>query len=195
MSDGGDGDGGSGGGDGGLVDFFWGPVSGGPRSIPHYYGDYVRQLLLGAAALMMIFSPLYSDVLRQQFPFIIIGAVLAVSFAALMNPRDKWVVIGSAVVSGGGLVIYAMWGMFGYENISPVAFMLRLAVAVIFLFAFYFSMKTLRAFMMRQIGKRETIDEFEEPDVKIEQEMIEREEVLRAKDGSDGSDGSRGHKK
>ena len=63
--------------------------------------------------------------------------------------------------------------------------MLRLAVAVIFLFAFYFSMKTLRAFMTKQIGKRETIDEFEEPDVKIEQEMLEREEFLRAKRGLD----------
>ncbi|MSU73731.1 hypothetical protein EXS56_01170 [Candidatus Kaiserbacteria bacterium] len=179
MSDGGGGDGG---GDGGLADFFWGTSNSGRSTIPHYYGDSVRQLLLGAAALMIIFSPLYSDVLRQQFPFIIIGALLAAAFAALMNPRDKWVVLGSAIVSGTGLVIYAMWGMYGYKSIDPVAFMLRVAVAVIFLFAFYFSMKTLRAFMMHQVGKRETIDEFEETDVKIEQEMLERERILEERE-------------
>lgn len=134
---------------------------------------------------MMIFSPLYSDVLRQQFPFIIIGALLAASFAALMNPRDRWVVLGSAIVSGVGLVVYAMWGMFGYENVNPIAFMLRVAIAVIFLFSFYFSMKTLRAFMLRQIGKRETMDEFEEKDVKIEQEMLEREEMIHRAKGMD----------
>ncbi|MDO8575781.1 MAG: hypothetical protein Q7R90_00530 [bacterium] len=145
-------------------------------SIPHYYGDSVRQLLLGAAALMLIFSPLYSDVLRVQFPFIIIGALLAAAFAALMNPRDKWVILGSAVVSGTGLVIYAMWGMYGYKSIDPVAFMLRVVVALIFLFAFYFSMKTLRAFMLHQIGKRETMDEFEDDEVKAGSELLERDE-------------------
>src|SRR3989344_2340902 len=180
MSDGG---GGGGGGDGGLADFFWGTTNRGPRNIPHYYGDSVRQLLLGAAALMMIFSPLYSDTLRQQFPLIIIGALLAASFAALMNPRDKWVIVGSAVVSGVGLAVYAMRGMYGYKSVDPVAFMLRVAVAVIFLFAFYFSMKTLRAFMLRQIGKRETVDEFEEEDVKIEQEMLEREQAIQKENG------------
>jgi len=184
MSDGGGGDGGgSGGGDGGLADFFWGTTNTGPRHIPHYYGDSVRQLLLGAAALMLIFSPLYSDVLRQQFPFIIIGALLAAAFAALMNPRDKWVVLGSAIVSGTGLVIYAMWGMYGYKNVEPVAFMLRVLVAVIFLFAFYFSMKTLRAFMLRQIGKRETMDEFEDDEVKAEQAQLERDEKFQRENG------------
>lgn len=154
-------------------------------SVPHYYGDSVRQLLLGAAALMMILSPLYSDVLRQQFPLIIIGALVASAFAALINPRDRWVVLGCAVVSGIGLVVYAMWGMFGYKEVTQVAVVLRLAIAVMFLFAFYFSMKTLRAFMMGQIGKRETIDEFDEEDEKIDQEMIEREEMLRAKSSPD----------
>ena len=162
-----------------MADFFWGAGTRGPHNIPHYYGDSVRQLLLGAAALMMISSPLYSDALRTQFPPIIIGALVAASFAALMNPRDKWVILGSAVVSGIGLVVYAMWGMYGYDHVNPVAFMLRVAVAVIFLFAFYFSMKTLRAFMLRQIGKRNTIDEFEEEDVKIESEMLERERILK----------------
>lgn len=185
MSDGGGGDGGGGGGDGGLADFFWGTQNNGPRNIPHYYGDSVRQLLIGASALMMISSPLYSDVLRQQFPFIIIGALLAASFAALMNPKDRWVVLGSAIISGVGVVSYAMWGMFGYETVNPVAFMLRLAIAVIFLFAFYFSMKTLRAFMMRQIGKRETIDEFEEDDVTIDRKMLESEEAPQADKGFD----------
>lgn len=185
MSDGGDGGGGDGG-DGGLADFFWGTSNNGRTTIRHYYGDSVRQLLVGASALMMIASPLYSDVLRQQFPFIIVGALLSAAFAALMNPRDKWVILGSAIISGVGVVTYAMWGMFGYDTINPVAFMLRLAIAVVFLFAFYFSMKTLRAFMLRQIGKRETIDEFEEDDVTIDRKTLESQEVLPASKGIDG---------
>jgi len=76
-----------------------------------------------------------------------------------------------------------MWGMYGYKNVEPVAFMLRVLVAVIFLFAFYFSMKTLRAFMLRQIGKRETIDEFEDDEVKVESELLEREQTRQKENG------------
>lgn len=149
-------------------------------SVPHYYGDFVRQLLLGAAALMIIASPLYTNTLRIQFPFIVTGALLSVAVAALMNPRDRWILVASATLSGIGLVTYAMWGMFGYDTITPAAFVLRMAVAVVFLFAFYFSMKTFRAFVTQQIGRRETIDEFEDENEKREREMLEREQSLQA---------------
>ncbi|MBI5457195.1 hypothetical protein HY971_00530 [Candidatus Kaiserbacteria bacterium] len=182
MSEGGGGDGG---GDGGLADFFWGTTNTGPRKIPHYYGDSVRQLLLGAAALMIISSPLYTNTLRREFPLIVIAALAAAALSAIINPRDRWIPMATALLSGVGLVSYAMWGMFQYENIGPLPFILRMAIAVIFLFAFYFSMKTLRAFMLHQIGKRETIDEFEEPDEKIDQEMLEREQMLNGKQGRD----------
>jgi len=180
MSDGG---GGGSGGDGGLADFFWGTSNVGRMGIPHYYGDSVRQLLLGASALMIITSPLYTNTLRREFPLIVIAALMSVALSAVINPRDRWVPIATALVSGIGMVSYAMWGMFQYDNITPLAFVLRMAIAVIFLFAFYFSMKTLRAFMLHQIGKRETIDEFEEEDEKIDQEMLEREQFLNSKKG------------
>lgn len=179
MSDGDGGDaGGSGAGNGGLADFFWGTTNTGRIGIPHYYGDSVRQLLLGAAALMLIGSPFYSDNLAAEFPFIVIGALLAAALAAIINPRDRWISVVIALLSGAGVVVYAMWGMFGYEIINPVAFVLRLAVAVILLFVFYFSMKTMRAFMLHQVGKRETRDEFEQSDAQVDQEMLEEENVV-----------------
>lgn len=147
----------------------WWPI------VPHYYGDAVRQLMLGASALMLIASPLYGTNLRIEFPFVIVGAIVAASFAALANPRDSWIAVANTVVAGAGLVIYAAWGIFEYDTISTVAFVLRLTIAVVFLFAFYFSMKTVRAFMSHQIGKRETVDEFDEEFEKAEQARLERE--------------------
>ncbi len=174
MSDGGEGGG------GGSVDSIWNtshtnrwPV------IPHYYGDAARQLLLGAAALMLIASPLYSNNLRAAFPFIVAGTLIAVAFAALTNPRDIWVSIGNAIVSGVGVIVYATWGIYEYEVINPIAFMLRIAVGVIFLFAFYFSVKTVRAFTLSQIGKRETIDEFESEAQKANEREYERESIAK----------------
>src|SRR3989344_5705708 len=173
MSDGGGGDGSGGG--GGRVDSIWNIPGVAWATIPHYYGDVSRQLLLGAAALMLIASPLYGNNLRIEFPFEVIGALFAVGLAALTNPRDRWASTGDAVLSGAGMVIYATWGIFEYNSINPIAFVLRLVIALIFLFAFYFSMKTVRSFVLGQIGKRETVDEFDNIAEKVEDEPIYRQ--------------------
>ena len=73
-----------------------------------------------------------------------------------------------------------MWGVFGYDATNPVALVLRFAVAVIFLFVFYFSMKTMRAFSLGQIGKREMVGEFESAEERAEEEALERERIERA---------------
>ncbi len=147
-------------------------------SIAHYYGDPARQLMIGAAALMLIASPLYGNNLRVEFPFEVVGALIAVSFAALTNPRASWISVGDAVISGVGMIVFATWGIIEYDTINPIAFVLRLAVALLFLFSFYFSMKTVRAFMLHQIGKRETVDEFDDTaeeaeDVSVSEQRME----------------------
>lgn len=129
--------------------------------IPHYWGTVARQLMLAGAALMLVASPLYGSDLRAEFPYEVLGALLAVGFAALTNPRTLWVSIGDTIICGSGAAFYAIWGISEYTSIEPLAFVLRLAIAVIFLFAFYFSMKTVRAFTLRQIGRRDKVDDFE----------------------------------
>lgn len=133
-----------------------------PTLIPHYYGDVVRELFLGGAALMLIGSPLYATSLRAEFPVEVFGAFVIVGFAALTNPHSRWVMIGNTVIAATGMIIFAGWGITEYQTINPVAFVLRLAVAAIFLFAFYYAVKTVRAMSLHQIGKKESVDEFEE---------------------------------
>ena len=131
-------------------------------SITHYYGDVVRELFLGGAALMLVASPLYADSLQMEFPFIVLGSLVAVALAAFTNPHKRLSSIGDCVVSGAIVVIYGVWGLSGYDMINPIAFVLRLAIAVIFLFAFYYALKTVRAFSLHQIGKWDRFDEFQE---------------------------------
>lgn len=148
-------------------------------SVPHYYGDVSRQCLLGAVALLLLASPLYGDNVRIEFPFEIAGALVIVAFAAFTNPHLRWACMGDAAVSGAGLALYAGWAFFEYDSISPLALVLRLAIALIFLFAFYFSMKTVRSFALHQIGRREEIDEFNTEEERAEQEAYEREDLLQ----------------
>ena len=130
--------------------------------VPHYYGDFVRQLMLGGAALMLFGAPFYGDSLRTELPFEVFGALVLVSLAAVINPRNKSVLTATAIATGVGMAVYQTWALYGYEQITPVAFVLREALAILFMFAFYFSVKTVRAMILHQIGKRDSVDEFKE---------------------------------
>jgi hypothetical protein len=121
--------------------------------IVHYYGDTVRQLLVGGVALMLLAAPFYNNGVPSALTFEIVGALIAVALAALTNPHNRWVMIGNAIVSGVGVVIFETWAIMTYDSGTGVAFVLREALAIVSLFAFYFSVKTVRAFVLGQIGK------------------------------------------
>lgn len=120
--------------------------------IPHYYGDGVRRLFIGAAALMLFASPLYSDNMSLQLPFEILGALILVVLAAITSPRSTWVFIANSVAAAVGVTTFQMWTIRGFSVDQPIAFVFREAVAIVLLFALYFSVKTLRAMMLKQVG-------------------------------------------
>lgn len=133
------------------------PLTVGGASIRHYYGDLVRQLLLGAATLMLIGAPFYVDEFSVQMPFIVAGALVYIGLAALMNPWKQWVIGASAACAGAGIIIYELWALWYYTPGEPIQFVLRQIPAVLLIFAFYFSLKTFRAMMMGIIGKQPDI--------------------------------------
>ena len=134
-------------------------------SLPHYYGDYVRKLFVAAAALMLVLAPFFGGFLPLTLPFEIIGAVVLVAFGALTNPKKQWVVAGDVLLAGTLIIAYEGIALYAYLQNDVLVFFTREALVVIFVFAFYFSMKTLRAMMQHQIGKREPPGEFIKPTV------------------------------
>ncbi len=143
------------------------------EKIPHYHGDYVRQLMLAGVALMLIASPMYVNSYSAQIPFIVFGAIIVVGLAAITNPRRRSIFVINSAITGALAAIYGLWGLFGYPASSMTTFVLRVAIALLFLFAFYFSMKTLRAMILHDVGR---------PDEEIEREVIQEENIE-----SDGS--------
>jgi hypothetical protein len=130
------------------------------ETVSHYYGDLVREFFLGAAAVMLLAAPFYGDDINVEFPLEIAAALIVVCLAALTNPWKKSILTADAIVAGVGMVIYQTWALSGYGTTSYTAFVLREAISIIFLFAFYFSVKTVRAMLLHQIGKRASLDEF-----------------------------------
>jgi hypothetical protein len=131
-------------------------------SVPHYYGDYVRQFFLGASALMLFSAPFYADNLKAELPFEVAGALILVSLGALTNPWKPLIMTANAIAAGIGVAVYQSWALVGYDANDLVPFVLRQAIAFAFLFAFYFAVKTCRCMMLGQVGKRATFGEFED---------------------------------
>ncbi len=129
--------------------------------IPHYYGDIVRMLLVGGAALALLVSPLYGSALRAEFPYVIAGAILAAALAALTSPKSRLALLADAALSVLTAAAFAVWGFTQYDESTILASALRLLIAVIALFAFYYSVKTVRAMSSGIIGQSGTAGEFE----------------------------------
>ncbi len=120
--------------------------------VSHYYGNVVRQLLVVAAVLLLIGAPFYSDNLATELPFIVIGAIILVCISALTSPAKRSFISADAVASGVGLVIFQFWALQNYQSSTSAQFLLRQIIALIFLFALYFSTKTLRSMILHQVG-------------------------------------------
>lgn len=122
-------------------------------SIPHYYGDAVRVLFMIAAVLMLVGAPFYAYNLQTDLPFIVGGTVALVCFAALTTPWKQWVVLLDAVISGVGFIVFELWALNEFNDSTQVATLLRQALAIIYMFSFYYSMKTFRAMLLHQVGE------------------------------------------
>lgn len=124
--------------------------------ISHYYGDTVRQIFIAAASLMLLAAPFYTDDLSIELPFIVLGTVVIVGVAALTNPWKSSVISADAITAGTGLIIFEMWALLEYHSGTMLQFILREALAILFLFALYFSTKTLRSMLLHQVGKHDS---------------------------------------
>lgn len=121
------------------------------EKLHHYYGDIVRQIFVGVAALALLAAPFYADDLRAELPFTIISAVFLIIAAALTGPWNTLIMAVNVALSGIGFVIFELWALAGYETVSLVAVSLRQIIALAFMFALYFSVKTLRSMLANKI--------------------------------------------
>ncbi|HWO07050.1 MAG TPA: hypothetical protein VNM40_00525 [Candidatus Paceibacterota bacterium] len=129
-------------------------------SIPHYYGDYVRQIFIVCAAVMLLFAPFLASSFPAILPFEIGGALIFAVLGAMTNPSNRLVMYANALAAGVAVVVYELLALSLYLSRDYLAFIEREALAIAFLVALYFSLKTARNMALGRIGKRNTIGDF-----------------------------------
>jgi hypothetical protein len=117
----------------------------------HYYGDVVRKLFLAAGIFMLVMLAFMNTFLPVPLYGSIAIALGICIFAGLTNPVQKWVTGLNVIIALTGTAIAENQAVLGYNAYSLLhrTFWANQILAVIFLFALYFSTKTLRGMLLK----------------------------------------------
>jgi len=119
--------------------------------VPHYYGDIVRLLFLASAVIMLVGLPGISNYLSIPTAVSVVAMLVLGLAAGLTNPKLLWESVINAVIASGGLVIFETYAVtaFRQHGAADKFFISNMVLGFIFLFAVYFSVKTVRGLLLR----------------------------------------------
>lgn len=110
----------------------------------HYYGDMVRKIFLICGLVILITLPfLKSNISSPTFYSVVVILVLTF-LAGMTNPRLRVVIVGDVVVSLISFCVFAFEAITKFTDLVDLLFITNLTLAILFLFAFYWSVKSLR---------------------------------------------------
>ncbi len=118
----------------------------------HYYGDLVRKLFLAGAIIMLAGLPFFADLISTPLMVSIFAIVLIGTAAGFMNPKQLWVAILNALIAVGALVVFEMSAVSDFKlySIGHPLFWIDQVLALLFLVALYYEVKTLRGMLLKQ---------------------------------------------
>ncbi len=126
------------------------------NALMHYYGDQVRILFVIGGLIMIITYPFFNPLIGIPAPLAIIGFASLAIFGGFMNPKQKWVIKASSIISVLAFVIFEYVAVNAYLKLSPTKniniafFWINQVLALIFFFAAYLSTKTLRGMLVAE---------------------------------------------
>lgn len=123
------------------------------KPFPHYYGNTVRVIFI-IAAFVMLASALFDEGLLAFYLLAgIFGALTLTILAGLTNPKTMSVLIAEAVVAALAFLIFEYFAISAYrqtESLTDIIFLLRQILAILFITALYFSVKTVRGMKLEK---------------------------------------------
>lgn len=131
-------------------------------AVPHYHGDAIRKLFVACALLSLFVIPLWGNLLPFGLMFELGTIILLVLFAGLTNPHSTLVLALDTLIAGTGAFLLEAAAIDFYGTESIMIFIAREIAAILLLLAFYFSVKTLRAVLLHQVGHTSRPGEFDE---------------------------------
>jgi hypothetical protein len=114
--------------------------------MPHYYGDIVRRLFLAGAFLMALSLPFFWEDVSLPLYITIFAVIAADVVAGITTPAKFWSNVLNLLASVFAAAIFEYYAVEAYRNIREETyfFLVNQVLALIFLAALYYSVKTVR---------------------------------------------------
>jgi hypothetical protein len=115
------------------------------KPFSHYYGDLVRVIFVIGAAFILLGMPRITELLQVSVIFPILAIAILGVAAGITNPVQKFSLKFNVFVSVLFLIIFAYLAWYSFTNeIGGVLELSNQVIALLFLIASYFSVKSLR---------------------------------------------------
>lgn len=118
----------------------------------HYYGSLVRKLFVLAVILQLIIILIDKDLIQFNLVVGVISALAIIMLAGFTSPANKWAIIGDLAFAAVSFVVFeylAIARQLQVNTFSDFIFLIRQALAIIFVIAVYFSAKTVRGLIIK----------------------------------------------
>ena len=128
----------------------------------HYYGKIIRLIFIIGGLVMLVTFPFFGNLVNLPLPISIFIIILFVVLGGLINPLSKWVFILGSIIPIFALAMFEYYAFHTYQNLSAGSssmniafFWINQALALLFFFATYLSVKTLRAMVQGRMTDEE----------------------------------------
>lgn len=128
----------------------WRPMSH-PPGLRHYHGDALRGLFVLAALIMILAISMGAILPLSTFGTVTFAVVLMI-VAGITNPAQNWINWVNVILAVVGTLIFGMNAVAHYRaggTLLDISYISVEALGLIFLFAIYFSVKTVRGLALR----------------------------------------------
>lgn len=118
----------------------------------HYYGDIVRKLFFLAGLMLVVIIPIDRELLSFYLIFGIALIMILVIVAGFTSPVHKWAIIIDVVISSLSFLFFEYVSLARFIELDSSVdgiFLFRQSLAIVFVFALYFSTKTFRGMIER----------------------------------------------
>ncbi len=121
------------------------------RGIPHYHGDAVRALFMLGAIVLIVAESIGVN-LPLSVTGVVVAAALLVIAAGITNPTAQWIHWLNALLAITGTLLFGTSVIEQYRagaNTMSLSFVFLEALALVSLFALYFTTRTIRGLWLR----------------------------------------------
>ncbi len=149
-----------------------------------YYGSIVQKLFIICGLVILITLPFVKTLTKGPVFYSLLVVIVLTFFAGITSSKHKKTILVDVIVSAIGFGVFAYQGVMNFQGFISLFFITNFVLAILFLFAFYWSVRSAREIKFssendRSLDNRRTIINAKEDSPPSPQKELSEEDRRR----------------